>query len=183
MTYIPAVYQVRKIMLVSDKGVGHVQKRLILCNLNDLYAEFKRIYPTLKIRFTKFCSLRPKWCVYAGASGTHCVCTHHQNVVLLVNATYKMRVDLMEKIVCDTENNECMVHRCQNCPESDVLEVFLKLKWMMKIRCILNNGKQHRSTLITWSVTFEELLILCIDKLIGHSYIKVSRVLPKTTEG
>ena len=72
---------------VSVNGV-HMQKQLILCNLNELYVEFKSNYPNLKVGFSKFCTLKPKWCVYAGASGIHsvCVCTHHQNSILLVNA-------------------------------------------------------------------------------------------------
>ena len=70
--------------------------------------------------FSKFCSLHPKSCIIAGKSGMHsvCLCTVHQNAVLLVDAlnwyvTYK---DLINKIVCDSANRECMMHRCENCP-------------------------------------------------------------------
>ena len=73
---------------------------------------FKEQNPGLKIGFSKFCSLRPKWCVTVGSSGTHsvCVCTIHQNAKLLVNATkmghtYK---ELMEMIVCDCGNKTCI---------------------------------------------------------------------------
>ena len=38
------------------------QKRLILTRLLEVYAEFKSIYPTYRIGFSKFCELRPKWC-------------------------------------------------------------------------------------------------------------------------
>ena len=47
-----------------------MQKWLILCNLKELYEAFKSTYPLLKVGFSKFCSLRPKWCVLAGATGT-----------------------------------------------------------------------------------------------------------------
>ena len=55
-------------------------------------------------------------------------CTHHQNVKLLVDATkltesYK---ELMEKLVCSTENSECMLHRCDQCPGVDNLKTFLE---------------------------------------------------------
>ena len=40
--------------------------------------------------------------------------------------TYK---DLMAKIVCDTTNLECMVHRCDNCPGFPTLEKFVKDKF------------------------------------------------------
>ena len=64
------------------------QKRLLLCNLNELHAAYKEKHPTHKIGLSKFCSLRPKWCVTVSSSGTHsvCVCTIHQNTKLLVDA-------------------------------------------------------------------------------------------------
>ena len=62
----------------------------------------------MKIGFSKFCILHPKWCGTAGSSGTHsaCACTTHQNVILFVDALnweviYK---DLVNKVVCDLSN-------------------------------------------------------------------------------
>ena len=54
-------------------------KRLVLSNLSEIYSKFKEENPDLKIGFSTFASLRPRWCVLAGPSGTHsvCVCTHH----------------------------------------------------------------------------------------------------------
>ena len=71
---------------VSIKHNIHHQKRLILCNLNELFRAFKEQNPTVSLRFSKFCILRPKWCVLAGSAGTHavCGCTMHQNVKLLL---------------------------------------------------------------------------------------------------
>ena len=51
----------------------HVQKRLILCNLREVYASFKTKHGNAQIGFSKFADLRPKECVLAGASGTHSV--------------------------------------------------------------------------------------------------------------
>ena len=74
--------------------------------------------------------LFPKWCVIAGSSGTHlvCVCYTHQNTILLVDAlnwevTYK---DLVNKVVCDPSNHECMMHRGTNCPGTNALRKFLE---------------------------------------------------------
>ena len=67
--------------------------------------------------------------VLVGSKMTHSVCTFsaHQNVVLLVDAmhqdlTYK---DLIKKIVCNTENNKCIMHRCKSCPGLVTLKEFL----------------------------------------------------------
>lgn len=58
-----------------------------------------------EVGFTKFCELRPKWCVTVGAAGMHsvCICMIHQNVKLMVAAT-SMKNDykeLIEKAVCN----------------------------------------------------------------------------------
>ena len=84
----------------------------------------------MKTGFSKFCTPCPKWCVIAGSSGTHsvCLCTTHQNTILLVDAlnrevTYK---DLVNKVVCDPSNCECMMHGYSNCPGTNALHKFLE---------------------------------------------------------
>ena len=86
--------------------------------------------PGVKIGFSKFCTFRPKWSVIAGSPGTHlvCVCTTDQNTILLVDTlnwevTYK---DLVNKVVCDPSNRECIMHRCINCPGMNALHKFLE---------------------------------------------------------
>ena len=66
----------------------HKQKRLLLCNLRELHQAYKEKYPHHKVGFSKFCQLRPKWCVTVSSAGTHsvCVCTIHQNAKLMVDA-------------------------------------------------------------------------------------------------
>ena len=51
----------------------HQQKRLLLCNLKELFIEFRNIHSNIKISSSKFCSLWPKWCVLLGSSGSHAV--------------------------------------------------------------------------------------------------------------
>lgn len=64
----------------------HIQKKLILSNLKELYKSFQLEYPNIKIGFSTFAVMRPKHCVLAGASGTHtvCVCSTHQNIKLMI---------------------------------------------------------------------------------------------------
>ena len=71
--------------VVNGKKV-QVQKRLLLVNLNELYSEFKKRHYDTSLGLSKFCELRPKWCVPVGPKGTHsvCVCQYHQNSKLLV---------------------------------------------------------------------------------------------------
>ena len=93
----------RKTMLVRVKE--YINKNFAtcksLCNLQEFYTAFKEKHPNVNIGFSKFCAQRPKWCVLAGSKMTHsvCVCSAHQNVVLLVDAmdqdlTYKDLIKL-----------------------------------------------------------------------------------------
>ena len=95
----------------------HISKRLILCNLHELYSAFKKKLFDLKVGFSKFASLRPKWCIVAGAAGTYsvCICTAHQNVKLMLSAVNldKVYEELIEMIVCSCENKVGMIHGCE----------------------------------------------------------------------
>ena len=86
----------------------------------------------MKIGFSKFFSIRPKWRVLAGSAGTHtvCVCSIRQNVKLLLDAvkieeSYK---DLIKILVCYVENSECMLRHCDNCLSDDALIEYLTAK-------------------------------------------------------
>ena len=99
----------------------------MLVRLKQLYIEFKKRNPQLKIGFTKFCELRPKWCITAASKGsrTVCVCSYQQNVKLLCSAIpgnldYK---EYMNLCVCDLEDQNLMFHLCENCPD---ITIFLK---------------------------------------------------------
>ena len=115
---------------VSVTRTEHIQKRLLLCNLKELYQEFKNKFPQHKVGFSKFCALRPKWCVTVDASGTHavCVCMIHQDVLLLADATRTGLCckDMIKMIVCDSDNKMCILHRCPSCPGSNILRSFLE---------------------------------------------------------
>ena len=66
----------------------HVQKRLLLLNLNELYRKYKVRHPNDKIGIYNYCALRPPYCITVGSRGTHSVCvsTIHHNVKFVVAA-------------------------------------------------------------------------------------------------
>ncbi|KAK3928964.1 Protein translocase subunit, partial [Frankliniella fusca] len=113
-----------------------VQKRLVLCNLKELYLSFKEKHSELKIGFSKFCELRPKYCVLAGASGTHsvCVCAIHQNFKLKVDSAalevnkkildYK---EVLQLVLCDDPGEPCYTGCCSACPGIPALRNVLEL--------------------------------------------------------
>lgn len=159
----------------------HHQKRLLLCNLKELYAAFQIKFPECKIGFSKFCSLRPKWCIVVGSSGGHnvCVCAIHQNVVLACNALNLQYKELMSKLVCDVQNKLCMIHRCSNCPGSSNLLSFLEqLSYdsdKMNQEITFQQWESTDRTTLTRMVMdmpeFLQFLTNKIDKLTSHSFI------------
>ena len=108
----------------------HVQKRLVLSNLKEVYRMFKDAFPGQTIGFSKFAELRPPHCILAGASGTHavCVCTIHQNVKLmflgarLSDITAPESISLptykhcLAKIICNPPLPTCYLGECSSCP-------------------------------------------------------------------
>lgn len=141
----------------------HLQKRLILGNLREIYKHFKDTYPSVNIGFSKFAELRPKNCVIAGSSGTHCVCvcTLHQNIKLMIIGANLQKIKLKEneksldsykscisKIVCNPPNKDCYLNKCDNCPkinsfkdalqealEEEMIENITYKQWMSVDRC------------------------------------------------
>lgn len=56
-----------------DGKKEQMQKRLLLVNLKELHLEYIKSTGD-KIGFSKFCDLRPKWCVSVNSKGMHSVC-------------------------------------------------------------------------------------------------------------
>ena len=95
----------------------------VWCNLHELFVAFKEINPDVKTEFSKFCTLRRKWSfraemcnvslqVIRNTLGMHLYySSKHHCVVDALNweVTYKY---LINKVVCDPLNCECMMHGC-----------------------------------------------------------------------
>ena len=180
---------------VSIEKNVHVSQRLILCNLKELYTAFKDKHPDLKISFSKFASLRPKWCITVGPKGTHsvCVCTAHQNVKLLLSSVNlsKDYHELLELIVCDRNSKECMIHRCESCPGVNAVKKFIEGELM---KADDDDGQvddyddveitfqqwttSDRAELISCTLPLDEFIEqLCeqLDEITSHSFIARSQ--------
>lgn len=163
----------------------HVQKRLLLSNLKELFPQYKSNSKD-PVGFSTFAKLRPKWCVIAGPQGTHnvCVCTHHQNPKLMVagignkDVTYKI---LMEKCVCDMHNDKCMLGQCRNCPGKIGVEEYLKTLPELDERdniSYLQWISTDRSTLTTIVSSTDEFIATLSSKILSltrHHYISKSQ--------
>lgn len=179
---------------VSVKGVegrNHVQKRLVLSNLNELYNCFKEQNAGVKIGFSKFASLRPKNCVLAGASGTHsvCVCTLHQNPKLMLEACKGnfSKTDsanlfndyhlLLKKLICDVPTKKCYFTQCTDCPGGESLKQQLKILFdqccveQVVFKQWVSTDRSTLETFIKDSDEFIEGLVDSLSSLLRHSFI------------
>lgn len=164
-----------------DGNKYYEPKRLILGNLKEIYAIYKERRHT-NIGFSTFCKLRPKQCVIAGSSGTHsvCVCTHHQNPILMVGALGKKDLDifsLLKKAVCNTDSPKCMLNQCRDCPgKTGVINYILSLE---EVQCMdtISYSKwtsTDRSILESHSSSIDDYIDLLSDsiiKLTKHHYV------------
>ena len=175
------------VSVINSEGKReHVQKRLLLANLRELYLHFKeKSGDEDNIGFSKFCELRPRWCITVGAKGTHsvCVCEQHQNVKLLLASLPGPKLDhkcLMEKVVCDVSDRNCMLHRCEKCPGAANLKEYLQS--VFTERSIDEEDeltfKQWTNTDGTRLITRQELaydileeIVSQISSLTNHSFI------------
>ena len=70
----------------------YINKNFVTCknlsNWQELCTAFKEKHPNVNIGFSKFFTLRPKWCVLTGLlkNDSLCVCSAHKNTVLLIDA-------------------------------------------------------------------------------------------------
>ena len=172
----------KDVVMVKEFGVKVAKPKLFLANLHELYLQLKE-KTGLKVGFSKFCNLRPKWCIGVGAKGTHNVCVGviHQNVKLML-APLAVEFDsnsIMEEIVCDLNSKECMLHRCIKCPDKQNL--------LNRLSEILEDHDDDdeltfrqwthtdRTELTTRSVTCDEFIEELADevsKLTDHHFIE-----------
>ena len=160
----------------------HMQKRLVLGNLKEIYHAFKNQFPNEEIGFSKFAELRPRHCVLAGASGTHsvCVCTIHQNVKLMIQGmklsdfsasgitSLSSYQHCLTKILCNPPSPGCYLGSCGACPGIDMLrdDLFSLLDENLIDNVMFKQWVSvDRSTLETYSMSTDEFVDKFCEKL------------------
>lgn len=184
---MPGKKDVASIMTTAGQR-EHCQKRLLLCNLKEAYAQFKMHHPGVEVGFSKFADLRPKQCVLAGASGTHsvCVCTLHQNTKLmmagsrletLTSGELKHYRHCLAAIQCNPPRVQCFLRDCTECPGTEALGK--KLQELMDDRMVdtvefkewTSTDRAALETRVLATDEFLEHFLYTLNKLRTHDFI------------
>lgn len=99
-----------------------IQKRVMLMTVAEAYEAFKKLNPERKISSSKFHSLRPAHVIIASkAPHNVCCCIYCKNMDFIVDSLsphlqqIQTTSDLTMKLVCCTDNYECMASKCKSC--------------------------------------------------------------------
>ena len=173
----------------------NIQKRLILCNLREAYTQFKTEHPELPVGFSKFAALRPKNVVLPGASGTHSVCTSHQNVKLMLHGAklerasayrnilgddYKGEINykhLLAALTCNPALPECSLGKCVHCPSVDQLKGKLTAAFdelsvdQISYKAWVSVDRTSLETVVRQTDSFVNHLLECLVSLKRHDFI------------
>lgn len=120
----------RDVVSVKDKQKNTrllVQKRIMLMTIGEALALFNKQYPLVKIKRSKFFDLRPQH-VLPVSNMPHnvCVCKYHANMDFLIKSIAGLVKDfphdgraLIDSLVCNQEDESCMLSACTNCNDKD----------------------------------------------------------------
>ena len=171
----------------SDGSKDYEPQRLILCNLTELYSHFCQKHQDMKddIKISKFCELKPKYCKTVSSSGTHnvCVCIIHQNFNFMAEKVPGLDDfnAIIQMLVCDTSNSDCMMRKCDKCPgrqvvENKLAELFDQHEFDPEDTISYSQWvSTDRTTIVQCTDTVQELIERIsakVDDLTFHHYVK-----------
>ena len=175
-------------VVTAEGKQEHWQKRLLLCNLKELYEQFKRLYSGTIVGFSTFAMLRSKECVLAGSCGTHsvCVCSLHQiaklmfygsKIATLSEGAISHYRHCLAAMMCNPPRVLCYLGKCKQCPGAAVLDIKLQDIMDANMSDILQYKQwtsTDRSTMKTIVQPVDEFLqsfIQALKKLQRHDLI------------
>lgn len=169
------------------KHDGEVDKRpiakmRILHSFNDLFQEFKKEHPKIKVSISKFCKLRPKNCVWPGLRGHHvtCVCETHQNFDFLLEAIGSKITtrEFVKNAVCAAQEDElrhdCHLGMCSDCPKREYMNGLLETVMLDEAVSFTQWLRTDATEIkhVTLGVDdFKDMFFEHVPKIIEHDYI------------
>lgn len=115
--------------------------------LNSLHIKFRNEYPNIKLSYSYFALLRPFWMTPRNSNSRDtCLCVTHENVNLVISKLFANHIikektyqNVINSIVCDSNNEMCMYRKCKSCVNKKVQfnrdlnenEQFCYKKWVV----------------------------------------------------
>lgn len=117
----------KKDCVTKNKAVK--QKRFLCNTLKNLYREFIRLNPNIKLSYVFFCRARPFWITQMKVTDRDtCKCVTHANMDLLVHGLYQNDIifgkkvdDLIRDMCCSDQSEACLLRQCGTCKHSKPL--------------------------------------------------------------
>lgn len=117
----------KKDCVTKNKDVK--QKRFLCNTLKNLYREFIRLNPNIKLSYVFFCRARPFWITQMKVTDRDtCKCVTHANMELLVHGLYQNDIifgkkvdDVIRDICCSDQSEACLLRQCETCKDSKPL--------------------------------------------------------------
>jgi hypothetical protein len=128
----------------SDGTKTSVPCRHLLMSINECFEQFKEEHPDVIVGRSKYYSLRPKWVKFT-VEHSSCHCLYHENYTFLTKVCFLLSkndcrivtgvflymqalsdavevsmkpVDIVNLVVCDESDIECMHQNCQDCRDT-----------------------------------------------------------------
>lgn len=99
------------------------QKLFLMNTMRNVHRKFLAEYPNRMVSYSLFCHLHPFWVVTPSLSEREtCLCKIHENLGFIANKLYHLKhlthcntEELVEQVVCNSKNKECMCGQCERC--------------------------------------------------------------------
>lgn len=119
------------VIILSDTGRVKAQKKYLMYSLRETYQFFIAQESVVHISFSTFYDHKPPNVLLRHKTPPSlCLCETHENVNLLLDVIPRMpktTTDLVSKLVCNTENEECMFQSdCEKCFNLKLFDELIK---------------------------------------------------------
>lgn len=105
------------------------QKRYLNNTLKNIYADFCKKYPSIKVSYTFFCRYKPFWIKSMRLIDRDtCKCVVHANVELMIDSMWKSKIiqaktlsQVIKEITCQDLREECLFRKCSECKQHKLI--------------------------------------------------------------
>lgn len=161
-----------------------IQVKHLTYSVMEVFALFTKEYPDVKIRKSKFASLRPLHVQLSNKLPHNvCLCKYHENFILAINALHthcpnipKYNSKLPEQLLSSPASRDCWFNRCENCKDGKVFMAMIDMDDEVAVTWyVWKNDSDERLSKVVEEGTTDDLrsyISSILAKFMEHCYIK-----------